>query len=122
MSSPVMACSSVEVTARLAYFKDEFYRGHNELCKGVTAFTVGCFVALSTPAFAEPNVTAQQDCKRRAKPTIGMTANELLASCWGAPKGSVKTTRPTGTAETFFYKAGTVKFIDGKIIEIVEAR
>jgi hypothetical protein len=120
MSSPVMAYSSV-IAARLAHFKDKFW-GHNELRKGVTAFTVGCFVALSTPAFAEPKVTAHQDCKRGAKPTIGMTADELLASCWGAPKGSVKTTRPTGTAETFFYKGGTVKFTDGKITEIVQAR
>src|SRR4051794_2909459 len=67
----------------------------------LAAFTAGCFVALATPAFAEPNAVGHEDCKRRAPPKIGMTAEELLASCWGTPKGIFKTTKVTGTVDTF---------------------
>jgi hypothetical protein len=88
----------------------------------LTTFTAGCWVALATAGFAEPIAVARQDCSRGVPPTIGMTAEQLLASCWGAPKGVLKTTRVTGTVEHFFYKRGTATITNGKITEILEAR
>jgi hypothetical protein len=66
---------------------------------------------------------AAEECSRRGQPKIGMTPQELIASCWGKPAKVVKKTTAAGIEENYIYGLGhIVKFSDGKVSEIVEAR
>jgi len=72
---------------------------------------------------ANARVAAAEECVRRGQPTIGMTAAELVETCWRRPLRIVKKTTAAGVEENYIYSIGhIVKFTDGKISEIVEAR
>lgn len=65
----------------------------------------------------------RKDCERRGQPRIGMTAAELVETCWRSPARIVKKTTAAGIEESYLYGIGRiVKLNDGKITEIVEAR
>jgi hypothetical protein len=67
------------------------------------------------------NVAAE--CNRRGPPKIGMTPDQLLATCWGRPRRIIKLTTAAGVEENYIYSLGhVVKFREGKVSEIVEAR
>lgn len=67
--------------------------------------------------------SAAEECARRGQPKIGMTPEELTASCWGKPRRIVKKTTVAGVEENYIYTIGhIVKFTDGKVSEIIEAR
>jgi hypothetical protein len=52
-----------------------------------------------------------------------MTPAEVIETCWGMPLRIVKKTTGAGVEENFVCGVGhIVKFSDGKISEIVEAR
>lgn len=66
---------------------------------------------------------AAEDCSRRGQPKIGMTAIELIASCWGNPRRIVKKITAAGIEEHYIYGIGhVVRFSDGKVTEIIETR
>lgn len=66
---------------------------------------------------------AADECERIGRPKIGMTPAELIGSCWGKPMRIMKKTTAAGVEENYIYRLGQrVKFTDGKITEIVEAR
>jgi hypothetical protein len=72
---------------------------------------------------ANARVAAAEECVRRGQPTIGMTAAELVETCRRRPLRIVKKTTAVGVEESYIYSIGhIVKFTDGKISEIVEAR
>jgi hypothetical protein len=74
----------------------------------------------------DPVAKARQgalECERRGQPRIGMSTPELVSSCWGKPLRILKKTTPAGIEEIYLYGSGhSVRFIDGKVVEIVEAR
>ncbi|MCK1745762.1 hypothetical protein IVA80_34620 [Bradyrhizobium sp. 139] len=66
---------------------------------------------------------AAEDCAGRGPPKVGMTSSELSETCWRHPKNVVKKTTVAGVEELYVYGAGrTVKLVDGKLSEIIEAR
>lgn len=66
---------------------------------------------------------AAQECARRGEPKIGMSAVELVETCWQKPKRILKKTTASGVEESYVYGIGkSVTLIDGKVSEILEAR
>jgi hypothetical protein len=64
-----------------------------------------------------------EECARRGQPKISMTAAGVIETCWAKPLRIVKKTTAAGVEENFVYGVGhIVKFTDGKVSEIVEAR
>jgi hypothetical protein len=61
--------------------------------------------------------------RRRCPERLNMTPAEVIETCWGKPLRIVKKTTGAGVEENFVCGVGhIVKFSDGKISEIVEAR
>jgi hypothetical protein len=110
------------------------YVSHNfsvKMSDGATGFISSSsyiFLQESDPVEAERRrveaiQSAKEDCARRGQPKIGMTAGELVETCWRQPKRIVKKTTAAGVEENYVYGIGhIVKFTDGKVSEIVEAR
>jgi hypothetical protein len=72
---------------------------------------------------AEATQARHDECVRRGQPKIGMTVPELTETCWGRPARVVKKTTANGVEENYIYGIGhIVKFTEGKVSEIVEAR
>jgi hypothetical protein len=66
---------------------------------------------------------AKEECERRGQPKIGMSKEELVASCWGRPARIVKKTTADGVKENYIYGRGYVVTVaDGKVAEIIETR
>ncbi len=98
---------------------------------GVTGYVSNgswIFLSESDPAQDARKLVAaqkarQEECERRGQPKIGMSSEELIASCWGKPARIVKKTTADGVEETYVYGVGhAVRLSNGKIAEIVEAR
>jgi hypothetical protein len=115
--------------------------GASFVVKDVTKSTVGSddymvllddgrrgWVGTSTPFLLDYDpVTrskqAAEECERRGQPKIGMTPDQLIASCWGRPRRIVKTTTAAGIEESYIYTIGhIVRFSNGIVSEITEAR
>ena len=57
----------------------------------------------------DPGTAAE--CKKKGSPKLGMTAAQVKASCWGAPKYVNAKVRKTGKYEQYVYG-------DGKFVQI----
>ena len=72
---------------------------------------------------ASKAIARKEECARRGQPKIGMSNDELIGTCWGRPIRVVKKTTASGVEESYVYGIGhIVKFNNGKVSEIVEAR
>jgi hypothetical protein len=69
-------------------------------------------LACASPALA--------DCSPDTMPKIGMAKADLPATCWEFPTKIIKRTTSSGVEETYFFTEGQVKFVAGRIAEIVE--
>jgi hypothetical protein len=52
---------------------------------------------------AEKARVAALDCKRRGNPRIGMTGNQVIATCWGKPEHVNRTQTGTSTFDQYVY-------------------
>jgi hypothetical protein len=100
---------------------DEVYEVKlNDGKKGWVA-TTNIFLIDFDPALRSKKVA--EECARRGAPKIGMTPIELVETCWRKPLRIVEKTTAAGVEENYIYSIGhIVKFTDGKVSEIVEAR
>lgn len=74
-------------------------------------------------AQAKRKADAQGECARRGEPKIGMTGEELEASCWGRPLRIVKKTTASGVEESYIYSIDRiVRLLNNRIAEITEGR
>ncbi len=74
----------------------------------------------TAPTQNRPVVTVPQNTSTgKSAPALGMTANEVLQSAWGAPTG--KRTNQSKTTEVWTYSGNrTVYFYNGKVSNIVQ--
>jgi hypothetical protein len=78
--------------------------------------------------FEDPAVTAQKakqhaakaktECERRGGVTIGMTKEQVYASCWGKPYKVNTTVVANGRHEQWIYDGGYLYFLDGVLTGI----
>jgi hypothetical protein len=88
--------------------------------KGWVGVSSPFLVGYDPIARAKANI---EECQRRGQPKIGMTAEQLTSSCWGRPARIIKKTTAIGIEEDYVYGIGhIVRFRDGVVTEIVEAR
>lgn len=86
------------------------------------------WIGSSTPFLVDYDPVARatqtrEECTRRGPPKVGMTLSDLIETCWRRPKNIVKKTTAAGVEELYIYGAGrTVKLVDGRVSEIIEAR
>ena len=61
---------------------------------------------------------AAAECKRRGEPRVGMTANQVVATCWGKPDhvDRLKTTK--GTTDRYVYEQGRVVLQNGIVTAV----
>jgi hypothetical protein len=58
---------------------------------------------------------ARAECDRRGGASIGMTAQQVLASCWGKPEHRNVTIFAQGRSEQWVYPGGYLYFRDGRL-------
>lgn len=100
---------------------------------GVEGFVSGYYV---TNTFylrnEDPAITAQKEkakaasakkeCERRGGVKIGMTADEVKASCWGNPARVNQTITARGKHEQWVYRSGYVYLENGTVTSIQTSR
>jgi hypothetical protein len=64
----------------------------------------------------------QEQCRKMPKPSIGMTANQVRASCWGTPDHLAESVTAQGKQEVWGYPEGHVLLTDGVVVRIVTSR
>lgn len=67
---------------------------------------------------AENAKKAAAECSARGGIAIGMTASQVLSSCWGAPNHKNITMTASGSREQWIYSEGYVYFTDGIVTAI----
>lgn len=65
---------------------------------------------------------AKAECKRKGGVSIGMTTEEVLASCWGKPSKKNITRFPNTVEEQWVYGDSYVYFRDGIVITIQNSK
>lgn len=64
----------------------------------------------------------QLACTRAPTPSIGMTASQVLSSCWGKPDHAAESVTAQGQAAVWSYPEGYVYLSDNVVTKIVTAR
>lgn len=64
------------------------------------------------------NLAAKADCDRRGGVSVGMTANQVLASCWGKPEKVNATITAGGRREQWVYGSQYVYVDNGTVTAI----
>ena len=64
----------------------------------------------------------QEACSRLPMPKIGMTADQVLSSCWGKPDHAAEETTARGKMSVWGYPEGYVYLTDGTVTKIVTSR
>jgi hypothetical protein len=58
------------------------------------------------------------ECKRHGNPRIGMTAKQVLATCWGKPDHVDRRETARGVTERYIYDNGRVIFHNGIVTSV----
>jgi hypothetical protein len=64
---------------------------------------------------------AAAECKRLGSPRIGMTADQVIATCWGKPASINRKETATGTSEQYVYSGRRLRLVylrDGVVTSI----
>lgn len=64
----------------------------------------------------------QAACLKLPTPAIGMTANQVMASCWGQPDHVAEETTARGKVAVWGYPEGYVYLADRRVFKIVTSR
>jgi hypothetical protein len=89
---------------------------HVRLADGRTGYIeVTNFIALTTDIDLEK---AAAECKRRGEPRIGMSAKQVLATCWGKPEQVDRRETARGVTERYIYDNGRVIFHNGVVTSV----
>lgn len=64
----------------------------------------------------------QSPCLKKPVPSVGMTGDQVRASCWGAPKGIMEYDTVQGKMAIWAYPRGTVYMSNGKVTKIEAAK
>lgn len=59
-------------------------------------------------------------CKRKGGVAVGMTRQQVLASCWGKPRTINRTTTGAGSEEQFVYPGFNYVYLDNGIVTSVQ--
>lgn len=62
----------------------------------------------------------KKDCDRRGGIAVGMTAKQVLASCWGRPEHVNRTTTAHGTHEQWVYHTSNYVYLDNGIVTAIQ--
>jgi hypothetical protein len=57
----------------------------------------------------------EKECDRKGRPAIGMTKDQVRASCWGKPQYANRTVTAHGESEQWVYARGYIYFRNGKV-------
>lgn len=71
-------------------------------------------------AAGKRRAAAKAECDRRGGVRIGMTAEQVRASCWGKPRYVNRTTTARGTSEQWVYGGGNYVYLDNGIVTTVQ--
>jgi hypothetical protein len=61
---------------------------------------------------------AAAECKRRGEPRIGMSAKQVLATCWGKPEHVDRRETTRGVTERYVYEGGRVILHNGIVTSV----
>lgn len=79
------------------------------------------FLAAESEGERSNKVSAKRECDRRGGAQLGMTRDQVYASCWGKPKRINKTVTASGIDEQLVYGAGYLYLTDGVLTSIQTA-
>ena len=68
----------------------------------------------------QARVDAQKECERRGWVRIGMTKEQVYASCLGEPQAINTTTTLGGTREQLIYRNGVYVYLDAGIVTAIQ--
>ncbi len=60
------------------------------------------------------------ECNRKGGVSVGMTAAQARASCWGSPRSINKTTIAAGTREQWVYGGGNYVYINNGVVTSIQ--
>jgi hypothetical protein len=64
----------------------------------------------------------QEVCSKLPAPTVGMSAAQVVSSCWGKPDHAAEETTARGKTSVWTYPEGYVYLADGTVVKIVTSR
>lgn len=93
---------------------DAYY--HVKLEDGRTGY-ISAFELVSFGTDVDP-AQAAAECKRRGEPRIGMSAKQVLATCWGKPEHVDRRETTQGITERYVYEDGRVILHNGIVTSV----
>jgi hypothetical protein len=66
-------------------------------------------------------VKAAAECKRRGDPRIGMTAQQVEATCWGKPNHVNRTQTVAGISDQYVYSNDRYVYLHNGIVTSIQA-
>jgi hypothetical protein len=68
----------------------------------------------------EVKVAQKAECDRRGGIAIGMTREQVFASCWGKPQKTNETIGPYGKHEQLVYNSGQYVYVENGIVRSIQ--
>jgi hypothetical protein len=93
---------------------------------GEHGFTNG-HVGYADASSFDANVTekdpaiAVAECKRRGNPRVGMTADQVTATCWGKPEHVNRTETGTHISDQYVYSSGRYVYLENGIVTSIQS-
>jgi hypothetical protein len=121
----VIDCTSIPPTSKLEL--DGIERGitsdahyHVKLEDGRTGY-IEAFGLIRFATDVDP-MQAAAECKRRGDPRVGMSAKQLVATCWGKPDHVDRRETARGISERYVYGKGEYVILRNGIVTAVDTR
>jgi hypothetical protein len=119
----VIDCTSIPPSSKLEL--DGIERGitsdahfHVKLDDGRTGY-IDAFSLIRFGTDGDP-MQAAAECKRRGDPRVGMTAKQVVATCWGKPNHVDRRETARGISERYVYSKGEYVILHNGIVTAVD--
>ncbi len=89
---------------------------HVKLSDGRAGYIMALELKIGTTDI-DPAIAAAE-CKRRGEPRVGMTANQVQATCWGKPVRVDRLKTVQGTTDRYVYQQGRVILKNGVVTSV----
>ncbi len=105
---------TIDDVASDKYLPGQIAYYHLKLANGRSGYVLES--ALEAAATDKDPVVAAAECKRRGNPRIGMTAKQVVATCWGEPENVNRTETGNIISDQYIYSDGRYVYLRNGVV------